>query len=96
MGKPIDREMREERGMDNAPQCLRRGYIVMAASLAQNNPDSEYIQYSTWRGAECELATESAWRIQYKGGACMHAANAPQLRSTTQPVGQPILTWIVK
>ena len=34
--------MREERGMDNAPQCLWNGYIVMAASLAQNNPDSEY------------------------------------------------------
>ena len=95
MGKPIDREMREERGMDNAPQCLWRGYIVMAASLAQNNPDSEYIQYSTRRGAECEVATESARRT-VRGGACMQAAKALRLRSTTQSVGQPILTWIVK
>ena len=84
--------------MDNAPHFVSGMDILLwtAKLIAHNNPDSEYIQYSTWRGAECELATESAWRIQYKGGACMHAANAPRLRSTTQPVGQPIFTWIVK
>ena len=90
MGKPNDRDMIEERGMDNAPHCVWNGYIVIDSQLiAQNNPDSEYIQYSTRRGAECELATES-------GGACMQAAKALRLRSTTKSVGQPILTWIVK
>ena len=96
MGKPNDRDMIEERGMDNAPHCVWNGYIVIDSQLiAQNNPDSEYIQYSTRRGAECEVATESARRT-VRGGACMQAAKALRLRSTTQSVGQPILTWIVK
>ena len=60
--------------------------------MDQNNPDSEYKQYSTRIGAECELATESASRPTVQGGDSTHAALDPRLRDFSQSVGQRILT----
>ena len=60
--------------------------------LAQNNPDSEYKQYSTRRGAECELATESASRRTVQGGDSTHAALDARLLDFSQSVGLRIWT----
>ena len=72
------------------------GLLLPASGIAQNNPDSEYKQYCTRIGVECELATESALRPQYDRSKSIHAAYGGRLRDTTQSVGQKILTWIVK
>ena len=72
------------------------GLLLPVGWIAQNNPESEYKQYCTRIGVECELATESASRPTVRGGESIHAAYGQRLRGTTQSVGQPILTWIVK
>ena len=52
--------------------------------MDQNNPDSEYKQYSTRIGAECELATESASRPTVQGGGSTHnAAEVARLHSVS-------------
>ena len=59
--------MRQERGMDNAPYFEQR-VLLPASQIAQNNPESEYKQYCTQMGAECELATKLALRPTVRGG----------------------------
>ena len=80
--------------MDTAPLFWSSEGILLwpAGYTAQNNPDSEYKQYGTRIGAECELATQSASRRKVQGGDSTHAALDPRLRDFSQSVGQRILT----